>query len=151
MPGQSWWTNEYPSTQTRLVSIYLYTLIWVFQSQSSLSSILLWETDYFLNINKSFMSPNSTVLHSGLMGDCYPTYQMPLDNLHKSNYRRRFHINVKCKMWNAKNILGKVGLSELGTLLSLYTSWMLKLSRKLFLHTSPCSQSSDHTQPTEKS
>ncbi|MGE9575543.1 hypothetical protein ACQP3C_31400, partial [Escherichia coli] len=68
---------------------------------------------------------NSTLLHYGIIEHSYPTNEMPLDNLHKINDEWRLHINVKCRVLNVKKILEKLGISEMGKLLSIYSTRIL--------------------------
>ena len=114
--GQSWWTNVYPSIQRRMVRIYLSLGS---QRKFSHSSIIFWETFYFLTTGKSFIS---MFLHYGVIEDSYPTHEMPLDNLHKINDEWRLHVNVKCWVLNVQKILKKLGIFEISKLLSIYST-----------------------------
>ena len=54
-----------------------------------------------------------------------------LDNVHIVKYKWRLYVKVKYKLINIEKILEKLGLSEYS---------ILKLERKMFVHTAPCSQ-----------
>ena len=76
---------------------------------------------------------------------------MPLDNLLKINDICILHVNVKCRVLNVKEVLEKLGLSELGKLLSIYSSRMLMLKRNVILHQAPGYHCFDEIKSTEQS